>query len=323
VIVSFAKRSRNPIRTFSRGTTETTKSTNAYDSRVFSVATSRAITLAAVAIGALTCARAVGIPAWFEPTEPLRIVGPIHYVGTRGLGVYLITTPAGHILLNGAMPSSAKRIEKSIRKLGYDPADIRLLLVSHAHIDHVGTLAYFKKRTGARVAVLTSEKELLESGGKTDYLYSNRPAFHFEPVHVDRELRDGDTVSLGGVTLRARWTPGHTRGTTTWTATVAEGGRGYEVVFLDGTGVNPGTRLVVDPSYRGIADDYRRTFGVLESLKPDVFLAYHAEFFDFDGKRARAAAEGAAAFVDPEGYRRGVAEAKAEFLRKLERETAR
>jgi metallo-beta-lactamase class B len=264
-----------------------------------------------------------GGPKWFEPVDPMRIVGPIHYVGTRGLGVFLITTPAGHILLGGAMPSSAPRIEASVRKLGYDPADIRLLLFGHAHVDHVGTLAYFRMRTGARVAVLTSEKELLESGGKTDYLYSNRPAFHFEPVHVDRELRDGDTVSLGGVTLRARWTPGHTRGTTTWTATVAEGGRGYEVVFLDGTGVNPGTRLVVDPSYRGIADDYRRTFGVLESLKPDVFLAYHAEFFDFDGKRARAAAEGAAAFVDPEGYRRGVAEAKAEFLRKLERETAR
>ena len=262
----------------------------------------------------------IGGPKWFEPVDPIRIVGPIHYVGTRGLGVFLITTPAGHILLGGAMPSSAPRIEASVRKLGYDPADLRLLLFGHAHVDHVGTLAYFRKRTGAQVAALAQEKELLESGGKRDYLYSNRPAFHFDPVRVDRELRDGDTVSLGGVTLRAHHTPGHTRGTTTWTATVSEGGRGYEVVFLDGTGVNPGTRLVSDPSYPGIADDYGATFRVLASLKPDVFLAYHAEFFDFDRKRARAAAEGAAAFVDPEGYRRGVAEAKASFARKLAKE---
>src|SRR4030095_7526786 len=123
---------------------------------------------------------------------------------------------------------------------------------------------------------------------------------HLEPGTVDRVLRDGETLGLGGVTLTARHTPGHTRGTTTWTTTVVDGGRSYDVVFLDGTGINPGTRLVRNPSYPGIADDYQRTFEVLESLKPDVFLAFHAEFFNFAHKKMRAATEGSAAFVDPE-----------------------
>ncbi|MGH9870309.1 MAG: subclass B3 metallo-beta-lactamase [Candidatus Polarisedimenticolia bacterium] len=258
--------------------------------------------------------------SWYEPAEPVRIAGPVHYVGTQGLGAYLIATPQGHILIDGAMPGSGPLIEASIRKLGYEPKDIRLLLITHAHMDHVGTLAHFKKLSGAKLAVMEPEAGLLKSGGKTDYLYADDDTFHFEPVAADRMLKDNDTVELGGVTLTARHTPGHTRGCTTWVTTIEDGGRSYRVAFMGSTSVNPGTRLVNEPSYPGIADDYRRSLAMLASLEPDIFLAPHPGFFDFEAKRGRAAAEGARAFVDPEGYRQRVAEQTANLESTLAKE---
>src|SRR5574337_721740 len=160
---------------------------------------------------------------WFEPTEPAHIVGPIYYVGTRGIGVYLIATPVGHVLIDGGPAPTAPLIEASIRKLGFDPKDIKQLLITHAHFDHVGTLAHFKTLTGASVAVMGPDVELLRSGGTLDYLFANDPRLHFEPVIADRTLADGDVVEVGGVHLVAHLTPGHTRGCTTWTTTVRDG----------------------------------------------------------------------------------------------------
>jgi metallo-beta-lactamase class B len=261
-------------------------------------------------------------PKWSEPTEPFTIVGPVHFVGTRGLAVYLITTPAGHILLNGAVPGTEALIEGSIRKLGYKPEDIRIILISHAHFDHVGTLAHFRKLTGATLEVMQADVDLLKSGGTIDYVFANEPSLHFEPVTADRVLKDGDTVSLGNIRLTSRLTPGHTRGCTTWTTTVKDGGRSFSVAFADGTGVNPGTRFGKDPSYPGIAADYRRAFRVLESLHPDIFLTYHTEAFDMEGKRRRAATEGVAAWVDPVGYATWVTAQKTRFEGLVSEETS-
>jgi metallo-beta-lactamase class B len=234
---------------------------------------------------------------WEVPAEPVRIAGPIHFVGTQGLASWLIATPAGHILLNTGMPGSGPMIEASIRKLGFKPEDIKILLIGHAHVDHAGGHAHMKRVSGAQVAAMAEEAPLLESGGKTDFQYGTVPAFGFEPVKVDRRLRDGETVTLGAVTLTALHTPGHTRGSTTWTTTAGR----YKVVFPDGAGLNPGYRVGRDPSYPGIADDFRRTFQVLSSLKPDIWLAAHTDVFDFERKRQRGA------WVDPRGYRRYVA----------------
>jgi metallo-beta-lactamase class B len=264
----------------------------------------------------------VDVKSWSQPTEPFHIVGPIYYVGTRGLGVYLFATPTGHILLGGAVPGTAPLIEASIRKLGYKPEDIRILLLNHAHFDHAGTLADFKKLTGAPVEVMEGDVSLLKSGGETDYLFAKDTKLHFPPVTADRVLKDGEVVALGDLRLTAHHTPGHTRGCTTWATTVQEGGRSYSVVFPDGTSVNPGTRFVKDASYRGIADDYRHSFAVLESLHPDIFLSYHGEFFDLAGKRARVATEGVQAWIDPHGYRDQIAGAEARFERLVSQETA-
>jgi metallo-beta-lactamase class B len=253
------------------------------------------------------------LQSWREPAEPMHIVGPIQFVGTKGLGVYLVTSPAGHILIGGGMPGSAPLIEASIRKLGYQPQDIKILLSNHAHFDHVGTLADLKRLSGGAVVAMAPDVPLLASGGKTDYLFAQDSRLHFPQVTVDRTLKDGDTVELGGVKITARLTAGHTPGCTTFLTTVQEGASPYRVVFPDCTGVNGGTRLVKNPSYPEILGDYRRTFTLLESLEPDIFLAYHSDDFSFPAKRERAAREGVQAFVDPQGYRSFVAARKAKL----------
>ncbi|MGQ0633987.1 MAG: subclass B3 metallo-beta-lactamase [Planctomycetaceae bacterium] len=244
---------------------------------------------------------------WKEPAEPTRIVGPIHFVGTKGLSIWLITTSEGHILLNTGMPGSGPMIEASIRKLGFKPEDIKFLLTCHAHIDHVGGHAHIKETSGAKVLIMREEVELLNSGGKLDFHYGTVAEFEFDAVKADRILRDEDTIKLGDVALTARLTPGHTRGATTWIMNVVENEKIRTVVFPDGSGVNPGYRVANKPSYPGIGDDYRCTLHLLEMLKPDIWLAPHTETFDFEGKRARAAKEGVKGWVDPEGYRKWVA----------------
>jgi len=181
---------------------------------------------------------------WTIPVAPFTIVAPIHYVGTKDLAAYLITTPAGHILIDGAVPSMAGEIEKSIRTLGFKPEDIKILLTTQAHYDHVGTLAHFQKLSKASVRVMEGDDRLVADGGKSDYLFGGRAETQFAPVKVDVVLKDGDTVSLGGVTLTAIRTPGHTRGCATYTMSVVDKGRTYAVVFPGSTTVNGGTRLV-------------------------------------------------------------------------------
>ncbi len=258
---------------------------------------------------------------WEEPAEPLKILGPIYFVGTRGLGIWLITTSQGHILINSGMASGGPMVEASIRKLGFRPEDIKILLTNHAHFDHVGGHAYLKTLSHAQVAMMAEDVEDMQTGGKANFFYGKDvDAMGFDPVTVDRVLRDGDAIKLGDVALSAVLTAGHTKGTTTFVANVVDGGRIYTVVFPDGTGVNPGYSVAKDPSYPGIGDDYRRTLHTLEMLKPDVWLAPHLERFDFVGKRARAATEGAAAWVDPEGYRRWVAGERAKFEAQVNKE---
>ncbi len=255
---------------------------------------------------------------WEEPADPVRIVGPIYFVGTRGLGAFLITTSQGHVLMNTGMPSSGPQIAASIRKLGFKPEDIKLMINGHAHIDHAGAFAYFRKLSGAQMAVMREDVAAMESGDKGDFKYADD--FAYPPVKVDRVLRDGDTLRMGDVVLTAYLTPGHTRGSTTWVATVTADGRPYVVAFPDGAGFNPGYRLLKNPSYPGIADDYRRTHHFLEMLRPDIWLAQHNEYYDLEGKRARAKTEGVRAWIDPEGYRRFVAGKKRAFEDQLDKE---
>ena len=250
---------------------------------------------------------------WDEPAEPTKIVGPIYYVGTKGLGCYLIKSSEGLVLINTAMPGSGPMIETAIRKLGFDPNEIKLLLTGHAHLDHVGGHAYLQKLSGAKVGAIEQEKALLESGGTLDFHYGAEKGFRFDPVHVDRVFADGDVLKVGDVAIKALLTAGHTRGSTTFVVEVHDGGKSYTVVFPASVGINSGYRLVKNPSYPGIADDYRRSLDTLQNLEPDVWLFPHIYVDDFATKRALAAVDGAAAWVDPEGYRRWLADQREAF----------
>ena len=251
---------------------------------------------------------------WDEPTEPFHIVGPLYYVGTRGLGAYLFVTSDGLILLNTGMPESGPLIAASISQLGFYPPDIELLINSHAHVDHAGALAYMKDLSGATLALMEGDVAPMEDGGKSDFQYgADWQVMGWPPVAVNRVLHDGDRVALGEVSLTALSTPGHTRGSTTWVTELVQDGKVYLVVFPDGADLNPGYRIMQDPSYPGIEGDYRRTHHRLEMLKPDIWLTAHPELSLMEEKRERAKTEGVAAWVDPEGYRLWVWKEKREF----------
>lgn len=258
---------------------------------------------------------------WDEPTEPFRMVGPLYFVGTKGLSSFLFSTSEGLILLNTAMPETGDLVLQSIRKLGFMPEDIKIIINGHAHSDHAGAFAQIKLLSGAKLAVMEADVGPMEDGGKSDFHYGDDwKIMGFPPVKVDRILRDGDTVRLGELVLTGYNTPGHTRGSTTWVTQLVDDGKAYTVVFPDGAGFNPGYHVVKQPSYPGIEGDYRSTHHVLEMLKPDIWAGHHTEYFDMENKRKRAETEGVSAWVDPEGYRRFVAEKKHAFEALVDKE---
>jgi metallo-beta-lactamase class B len=258
---------------------------------------------------------------WEEPTEPVKIAGPLYYVGTRGLGSYLFVTGEGNILFNSGMPSSGPMIVESIKKLGFKPEDTKLIINGHAHSDHAGAIAFLRENTGAQVAIMSDDAQAIEDGGKDDFHYGwDWKVMGFPPCKVDRILRDGEQIKLGEVLLTAHHTPGHTRGATTWVANIVADGRALTVVWPDGGGFNPGYRVAKNPSYPGMTDDYRRTHHLLEMLKPDMFLGSHAEWFGLEEKKGRAVAEGIDAWINPEEYRRFVAMQKRAFEDQVDRE---
>ena len=174
---------------------------------------------------------------WIEPYPPFRIADNLYYVGSKGLANYLITTPQGHILINSDLEANVPLIRTSVEKLGFKFADIKILLISHAHWDHNAGSALIKKLTGARYMVMDGDVSVVESGGKTDFQYGNSPDNLYPATKVDRVLHDGDQVKLGNAVLVARLTPGHTKGCTTWTMKVNEGGKTYNVVIIGSPGL--------------------------------------------------------------------------------------
>src|SRR5918998_4815534 len=157
---------------------------------------------------------------WTEPFPAFRIAGNLYYVGSKGLASYLVTTPEGHILINSNLEANVPMIQKSVESLGFKFTDIKILLISHAHWDHNAASALIEEQTGAKYLVMDADVEAVESGGKTDFQYGNDPETLYKPTKVDRALRDGEEVKLGGSVLTAHLTPGHTKGCTTWTMKV-------------------------------------------------------------------------------------------------------
>jgi metallo-beta-lactamase class B len=261
-------------------------------------------------------------PDWSEPFPPHRIIGNIYYVGSRGLASYLITTSAGHILINSNLTTSVPLIRNNIEKFGFRFTDVKILLISHAHFDHDGGSAEVKKLTGAQYMVMDGDDGVVESGGKSDFQYGNDPRLSYPETKVDRVLHDGDEVKLGDTVLTSHKTAGHTRGCTTWTLQVREAGKTYNVVIVGSPNVNPGYKLVNNATYPEIADDYARGFRVLKSLPCDVFLGAHGGYYGMEEKYAKLSAGGANPYIDPKGYQDYIAEREQAFLEELRKQTA-
>ena len=266
---------------------------------------------------------AMGDAAWTTPFPPFRIAGNLYYVGSKDLAAYLVATPQGLILINANLPSSPPLIEKSVRALGFHFGDIKILLISHAHYDHCGGAAQILKLTGAKYEVMAPDVPVVESGGRDDFQYAADKSMHFPPAHVGRVLHDGDTVTLGGTTLTAHLTAGHTKGTTTWTLEEPQDGRRMQVVIVGSPNVNPGYKLVGNQAYPQIASDYERGFAVLRSLPCDIFLGAHGGYFGMVEKYSRWKTGDKQAFVDPAGYKAYVAERGQAFEAELHRQQAR
>jgi metallo-beta-lactamase class B len=269
----------------------------------------------------LSCAVAAAFvqqaPECTTPFPAFKIAGNLYYVGSKGLANYLIATPQGHILINSDLEANVPLIKDSVERLGFKFADVKVLLISHAHWDHDAASATVKHMTGAQYMVMDADVPVVESGGKQDFNYGKDASTLYPATKVDRVLHDGDKVTLGGTTLIAHLTPGHTKGCTTWTMTVEEGGKRYNVVFVGSPNVNPGYKLVGNSAYPQIADDYDRGFRVLKSLPCDIFLGAHGAYFDLEAKYARMKTTGVAAFVDPAGYAAYVADRERAFRDEL------
>ena len=208
-----------------------------------------------------------------EAVEPFRIIGNIYYVGGQ-YGSYLITTPEGHILHDTGSADMHALIVSNVEKLGFNVRDIRIMISSHAHWDHVEGHAAMKRVTGAQVVALGGDAVALQSGQDNSAI----GARDWEPVTVDRVVEDGDTVTLGGMTLHALWTGGHTQGATMWMTTVQEGGDTYSVAFRGGEIPNAGAQLFNNPRHPTVVTDTQRTLQRLKELEPpDLFLHNHPQ----------------------------------------------
>jgi metallo-beta-lactamase class B len=257
---------------------------------------------------------------WTKPFPPFRMIGNIYWVGSYDLATYLITTPQGNILINTGVGDTAKQIKASVEQLGFKLADTKILTATHGHFDHVAGMAELKRMTGARLMVAAEEKALLESGGKADFRFGDSPGAQFEPVEVDQTFTDGEKISLGGTELIAHHHPGHTKGATSFTLNVLEGGKTYRVIIANMGSINPGVTVSGMPNYPLIAVDYAQTFISQKDMKIDIWLASHAAQFRMHDKYKPGDPYKPERFVDPAGFRSEVVRLEKAYIDQLARE---
>lgn len=292
-------------------------------------------------IGVLSALAAVGVAAqfksdppkvcsscdgWNAPRAPFRVFGNTYYVGVAGLSAVLVTSDAGHVLLDAGLSQSAPLIDAHIRALGFRTQDIKLIVNSHAHFDHGGGIAAMQRASGAEVAASASGARALEAGEPTpddpQYAFGHESTSFPRVPHV-RVVRDGEVLHAGSIDLTAHLTPGHTPGSTTWTWKSCEGSRCLDIVYADSLNAvsAPGFRFTGDASHPSRVDAFRKSMAIVAGLPCDVLLSVHPEFAGMDGKLERRA-RGAAGnpFIDPQACRAYAANASQALDRRLAEE---
>jgi metallo-beta-lactamase class B len=282
--------------------------------------TTTAIVAGTFLVALSTIASAQQPAAWKEPTAPFRITDNIYYVGTKGLASYLIASGDEAILLDGTLDENVPAIEANIRALGFELADVKIIINSHAHFDHAAGIARLKQATGAQVAATEGDRSALENGRhEGDNIYG---IGRFPAVKVERVVADGENISVGDIVVTATHTPGHTKGCTTWSIESPDDGALRRVVFPCSMTV-AGNILVGNKSYPGIVEDYRRTFDRIGAMTADIVLPAHPEFVDLFKRKAKRDAGDTEAFVDRDLLTELVEKSRAAFEKQLKKEQAR
>jgi metallo-beta-lactamase class B len=258
----------------------------------------------------------VGDPNWVKPYPPFRIAGNLYYVGTYDLGCYLITTPKGHILINTGLESSVPQIRTAVEKLGFKFSDIKILLVTHAHYDHVGGIADVKQLTGAKLMMGKEDSSVMADGGNSDFLFGGKGLL-FKPVKPDRLLNDYDLVKLDGVTITVLHHPGHTKGACSFLFDVKDSVRTWRVLIANMPSILDETNLKGMPTYPNVGKDYAYTLDAMKNIRFDIWLASHASQFDLEGKHTPGDPYRPQAFEDRKGYDAELAEVQKTYLKKL------
>lgn len=255
---------------------------------------------------------------WTRPFPGHRVIGNLYAVGTYDLGVFLVTSDEGHILINTALKESTPLIRRNIESVGFRMDDIKILLTMQAHWDHTAALAEIKRATGAEMWATAGDAPVLEDGGFSDPHFGGKVSF--DPVEVDKIIADGEAIELGGGRLEVVESPGHTAGSVSYTMTVRENGRDYRVVIANMGTINPGKRLVVNPTYPGLAEDFARTFRRQKAMEIDVWVAAHGSQYGLHSKYKPGQPYSPDTFVDPEGFRSETERLEALYRKQLEDE---
>ena len=255
---------------------------------------------------------------WTRSFPGHRVIGNLYAVGTYDLGVFLLTSEDGHILINTGLEDSTAMIRENIEAMGFQLADVKILLTMQAHWDHTAALAEIKDITGAQMWATAGDAPILEDGGFSDPHFGGRVSF--KPVGVDKIIADGDSIELGGTRLTVIETPGHTTGSSSYTMQVSEAGRDYHVVIANMGTINAGKQLVVDPTYPGVADDFAMTFRKQKALQVDVWVAAHGGQYGLHDKYQAGQDYSPDTFVDPEGFLAAVERLEGLFLAQIAQE---
>lgn len=273
----------------------------------------------AVAITAAAFAFSAAADDGDQPYPPFRIGEGLYYVGSSDYTSYLIVTKAGLIVIDGGDAATGHQVVGNIRTLGFDPAQVKILVNTHQHFDHAAGLAEIKQVSGAKFYASAADGPIIAAGGKGDpFLKGAR--FEYAPVKPDVILKDGQKVSLGGWTLTAHVTGGHTKGCTTWTFPVTVAGKVRQALVHCSSSVLPGYKLVGTETYPGMRADYEKSFVTWKSLPCEVFLASHAQFFGLAAKKNALDAGKLDAFVDPAGCKAFYAGSEAAFRAELKKQ---